>query len=124
HRRIKRGLVELVLDKDAPVVRQRRINLSHAFEIALQRAAKMLLARKIAAVTNPDGVGFRAQSRSDLDALKVVGDGLGAHRGIGMRETAKLVRMFLSGLVLERVRIHRIEMQSPPAGKLAQTSNI
>src|SRR4026208_532017 len=52
YRRIKRRLVELVLDKDATVVRQRRINTSHAFHIALQRASKMLLARKVATVTN------------------------------------------------------------------------
>ena len=80
-----------MLDKNAPVVGQRGVNLAHAFEVAFQCAAEVLLAGKIPAVADPDRVGFRAQRFADLDAFDVVLDGLLAHRLVGMRQTSEFV---------------------------------
>ncbi len=38
--------------------------------------------------------------------------GLGAHRGVGVREAAVLVRQRLARLILEGVRVHRVEPES------------
>src|SRR5438132_9762731 len=52
--RIKSRLIKLMLDKNAPVVGQRDVNLAHALEVAFERAAEVVLAGKIPAVTDPD----------------------------------------------------------------------
>src|SRR5215510_12546626 len=85
-RRIERRFVKLVLHKDAPIVRQRSINLAHAFKITFKSASKMLLARKVSAVSDPDRVGLRAKRLSDLNTFDVVGHGLLAHGLVWMRE--------------------------------------
>src|SRR5215213_3448132 len=55
-RRIERWLVELMLDKQAPVIGDMVVNLAHAFKVAFESATKMLLARKVSAIANPDRV--------------------------------------------------------------------
>src|SRR5438105_4511371 len=101
--RIKSRLVKLMFDKDAPVVRKSSVNLAHAFEIAFERASEVLLARKISTVTDPDGVGFRAQRFSNLNTFDVVFDGLLAHGRFRMREAPEFVRVFLSWLILKGI---------------------
>src|SRR5437763_9732016 len=103
HRRIERGFVKLVLDEHSPVVGQRRVNLTHAFEIAFERAPKMLLARKISAVSDPNGMRFRAQRLSNFNAFNVVGNRLIPNSFIRMGETAEFVRVPLAWLILKRV---------------------
>jgi hypothetical protein len=49
-----------VLDEDAPVLRQRRVDFAQAFEVAVERAAEVHLAGEIAAVADPHGVRARA----------------------------------------------------------------
>src|SRR5262245_11249722 len=55
-RRVECRLVKLMFHKDAPVVRQRSVNLAHAFEVPFQCVAQMLLAREVATISNPDSV--------------------------------------------------------------------
>src|SRR5437660_6869682 len=124
YRRIERRLIKLMLDKNPPIVGQRSVNLTHAFEIALERAAEVLLAGKIPAVADPDRVGFRAQRFPDLNAFEVVFDGLLAHQVFGMSKASEFVRVFLSWLILERVGVHRVEMQAALPGILAQVAGV
>ena len=48
---------------------------------------------------------------ADLDAFDVVLDRPAPHRRVGMRQAAEFVRQRLAGLVLERVRVHRVEVK-------------
>src|SRR5262245_51727070 len=68
-RRIEGRFVKLVLDKHAPVVGQGFVNLAQAFDVAFERAAEMLLPRKIPAVADPHRVGLGAELLADLYAL-------------------------------------------------------
>src|SRR5437762_8929663 len=65
-RGVERRFVKLVLDKDAPVIGQRVINPAHAFKITFERVAKMLLTRKIPAVTDPNRMRLRAERFAEL----------------------------------------------------------
>src|SRR5436190_23855101 len=85
YRRIESRFVKLVFDKDPPVVRQRGVDLAHAFEIARERAGEMLLPRVISAVAHPDRMRCRTQRLSNLDALDVVRHGLCAHFRVDVR---------------------------------------
>src|SRR5882672_11728690 len=76
HRRVEGWFVELVLDEESPIVGQRLVNLTHAFQIPGQGAPKMLLPGKVSAVTDPNCDRFRAQRPADLNAFNIVGDGL------------------------------------------------
>ena len=118
--RVERGLVHLVLDEHAPVVGQRRVDLLLRFEIAIERAAEMRLAGKIGAVADPHRERLRAELLAGGDAVDVVRDRLGANRRVGVREAAVLVRQRLSGLILERVRVHRIEPEPERGAVFAQ----
>ena len=92
-----------VLDVEAPVGGRRGIDGAKAVEVAVEGAAEVLLARKIAAVGNPDRVRAGAQLPADPDALDVVRDGLLPHRRIGVRQAPELVGVWLPRLILERV---------------------
>src|SRR5207253_1028045 len=89
--RIKSRLIKLMLDKNAPVVGQRDVNLAHALEVAFERMAEVLLAGKIPAVTDPDRVGLRTERFADLNAFDIVLDGLLAHRRFGMSKASASV---------------------------------
>ena len=112
HRRVEGGLVQLVLEKDPPVVGERVVDRAHAVEISLERLTKRHLPRKVAAVADPHRQRLRSEHRADPNAFEVVLDGLAANRGIRMRQAAVLVREWLTGLVLKGVRVHRIDVQS------------
>src|SRR5581483_602151 len=103
YRRIESRFIKLMLDEHAPVVRQRRVNLAHTFEIAFQRVAKVLLPGKVPPIANPNGMSFRTDCLSNLNAFDVVLDGLLANCFIGMSEAAESVRVLLARLILERV---------------------
>src|SRR6185503_11884757 len=97
HRRIESGLVKLMFDEEAPVVRQRRVDLAHTLEVACEHAAEMLLAGKVSTVANPNGVRLRAERLANLNALQVMLDCLLANFLVRMRETTKFVRALLAG---------------------------
>src|SRR5205809_3333335 len=100
---MKSRFIKFMLDKNAPVVGQRSINLAHAFEVAFKRAAEVLLAAKIPAVADPDRVGLRTERFADLNAFDIVLDGLLAHRLLRMSEASEFVRVLLSRLILKGV---------------------
>src|SRR5882672_1423804 len=112
-----------MLDKNAPFVGQRGVNLAHASEVAFECATKVLLAREIPAVADPNRMGCRAQRFADLNAFEVVFDGLPAHSFVGMRKATEFVRES-SRLILKGVRVHRVEVQSALRGKLSQLSGV
>ncbi len=120
HRRIEGGLEHLVFEQHAPVVRQGRVDLVCAVEVAVERGPEVLLAGEISAVADPDGQGGRPELAADLDAFDVVGDRLVAHRLVGRGQAAVLVGMDLAGLVLKGVGIDRIEAQVQAFGLFAQ----
>src|SRR5580658_2687009 len=76
HRRVKRRLVEFVLDEQAPSVGNRRDYHAHALEIALERLVHVELTGKVRAVANPHSQCSRTELLADLDALDVVRDRL------------------------------------------------
>ena len=81
HRRVERGLVELVLDEHAPIGGNCRINGARALQIAVQGVAELLLAGKICAIADPHGQRLRTQGLAELYAFDIVLHSLGAHRG-------------------------------------------
>ena len=111
-RRVESWLVQLVFEEHLPVVRQLPEHLAQAPEVPVERSPKVLLAGVVSAVTDPHGQRLGAELLADLDALAVVLDGLLAHRWVGVRQTAELVRVLLSGLVLEGVRVDGVEAQA------------
>ncbi len=117
-RRVEGRLVELVLDEEPPVRRQSRVDVAHALKVQLERATKVLLTGEVPAVADPDRVRLRADLPPQLDALDVVLDGLPAHVRFGVREAAVLVRVRLARLILERVGVHRVEVQAARAREL------
>src|SRR5688572_29858595 len=69
----------------------------------------MQLSGEIAAVANPDGMRAGSQRGADLETFEIVLDRLTPHRGIAMTETAELVRQRLSGAILKRIRVDRVD---------------
>ncbi len=124
HGRIEGGLVELVLQEYAPVAGQRRVNLAHRIEIAIERQRQVRLAREIGAVADPDGERFRAEFAADRDAVDIMGDRLRAHGAVDMGERAEFVGTRLPGLILERIGVHGVEGEATRGGGLAQRSVI
>ena len=94
HSRVKCRLVILVLDEDAPIVRQRFVNFAHALKVALERAPEVLLSREISTVADPNCMRFRAECFPNLDAFDIVFDGLAAHSFVGMRKATEFIRQF------------------------------
>jgi hypothetical protein len=109
HGRVEGRLEELVLDEQPEVVGQRRVDRAQALEIALERAPEVDLAREVAAVADPDRVRARAELHAELEAVEVVLDGLASHGRVRVRQASELVRQLLSELVLEGVRVHRVD---------------
>ncbi len=72
----------------------------------------MRLSREIRTVTDPHRERPRSEQDARLDAVDVVSHRLRANRGIGVREAAVFVRERLSRLILEGVRVHRVEPES------------
>src|SRR5688572_23935171 len=124
HRRVKGRLVELVLDEQAPAVRQGAINRSHAVEIAIQRPAKMELAGEIPAIADPHSVRLRPERSANLETFEVVLDRLPPHGRVGVAQAAKLVRAWLPWLILKSVRIRRFEKQPACLSDAAQLAGI
>src|SRR5438093_1614298 len=91
HRRVESRLIELVLEKDTPVVGYCFIDRAHTLDVAIEGPPEIQLSGKIPAVGNPHGVRFRAQRLPNLDALDVVFDGLAAYGRVRMRETPEFV---------------------------------
>src|SRR5215472_12927150 len=120
HSRIERRLVELVLEEYPPVSRERRDDLAHRVNIAVERLGQIRLAGKVRAVGDPDGQRFRTELAADLDAFDVVRDRLSAHTRISMRQRAELVRKLLPRLILERVGIDRVEDKAVHRSLFAQ----
>ena len=107
--RIKGRLVHLVLGKEPPVVGQRLVDLRHRGEIALERLGEIALAGEIRAVADPDRQRLGAERLADLDAFKIVFDGLRAGRGIGVAERTVFIGMRLRRGVGKGVGVHRVE---------------
>ena len=55
-----------MLDKHPPIVRNRRVNLAHRFEIIFERVTEIRLSGEIAAVADPDGQSLRADFFAQL----------------------------------------------------------
>src|SRR6266496_6715947 len=72
HGRVEGGLVQLVLDEQAPALGQDAIDLAQAVEIALERLPEVDLAREVAPVADPDRVRAGAQLHAEPEALEVV----------------------------------------------------
>src|SRR5262245_14675889 len=89
---VERRFGQLVLENDAPVIRQRFVYGVHAFQLLPERAPRMDLAGKVSAVGYPNGKRLRTENFANLDTLDVVFDGLPSHGRIRMSETPKLVR--------------------------------
>ena len=110
HGRVEGRLVELVLDEHAEAVGQRRVDRAQALEVALERAAEVDLAREVPAVADPD----RVRARAELHA-RARGSGRCARpparrtAGSAWVRLPNLYEQLLPGLVLERVRVHRVE---------------
>ena len=100
-------------------VGQRGVDRAQALEVALERAAEVDLAGEVAAVADPDG-GAPSRAARRAEALEVVLHRLPADRAVGMGQAAELVRVLLAGLVLERVRVHRVEAEAALLGEPAQ----
>src|SRR5262245_45913358 len=96
----------------------------HAFQVSLERATRVNLAREVSAIGDPNRKRLRAENSAYLDALDVVFDSLQSHARIGMSETTEVVRQFLTTLVLKRIRIHRIEVESALAGESSQLGRV
>src|SRR5262245_47968982 len=80
----ERRFVQLVLEKDVPVIRQRFVYGMHAFQISLERAPGMNLTGKVPAVTYPNGKRLRPEDFANLDTIDVVFHGLPSHGRIRM----------------------------------------
>ena len=87
-----------------------------AVAYAVEAAAQGHLSRIVRPVRQPDGDRRAAELLSNLDHAKVVLDGLASYCGARVAEGAELVAVLLSGLVLEGVRVHRIEAEAEPSG--------
>ena len=84
----------------------------------------MHLAREVAAVADPHRERLRSERPADLDALEVVRDRLPAHSRVRMGEAAELVRELLTRLILEGVRVHRVEVQPALGRERPQRSRV
>ncbi len=116
HGRVERGLVELVLDEHPEAGGQRRVDRAQAVQVARECPAEVHLAREVPAVADPDRVRARAELHAQLQAVDVVLDRLPADRRVRVRQAAELVRQLLPGLVLEGVRVHRIDEEAARRG--------
>jgi hypothetical protein len=102
------------------IVGQRGIDVRCGVKIAVEAAAKVLLAGEVGAIANPHGEVGRAELAADLDAFDVVLDRLRPDLGVGRGQRSAGVAVRLAGLVLEGVRIDRIEAEPETGGFLAQ----
>ena len=118
------GFANFVFQKHQPVVGQCLVNLAGAVHIPVERAAEMLLTRKIAAIAHPHGQGLGAQSLANFNAFHVVRDRLGPSGGIGVRQAAEFVAVRLPVLVGERVGVDCVKCQMGCLGGVAQFAPI
>ena len=109
-----------MFEQHPPIIGQRHIDLRCRVEIAVERAAQILLPRKISAVADPDRQRGRPQLPPDLDTLDVVLDRLLACRLQRRSERAGIVAIGLPRLVLKRVAVNRIEPEAKARSFFAQ----
>ncbi|MNK85174.1 hypothetical protein D3C87_1050480 [compost metagenome] len=107
-----------------PVGGQGAVDVAHAVEVTFQRAAQIVLARKVGAIAHPHRQRRRAQRTPQFDAVDIVLDGLRAHGRAMRRQAAVFVRLRLSGLVLEGIRIDGVKAQAVSLGGLAQGGRV
>jgi hypothetical protein len=128
HGRVERRLVGLVLGEHPPSRRQRVVDLAQTCADALELAAEVSLPGMVGAVGEPHRERRRAQLLTELDAVEVVLDGALAHVGRCMGERAELVADLATagrrGVVLERVRVHRVEADAELVGIGAQRRRV
>jgi hypothetical protein len=115
-RRVERRLVQLVLEEQPATPRQRLVDRPTALQIPVERAARVHLSREVAAVADPDRVRRGAQLGADREAFDVVFDSLPPHGRVGVREAAELVRQRLPLVILEGVRVRRVDVQAARRG--------
>ena len=112
HRRVERRLVALVLDEQPPARRAaprrspaatRRSDRPRGGSGSGRGSCRRRRSRRCASVA--------PSARADGEALEVVLDRLPPHRGVGVAQAAELVGQRLARLILERVRVHRLDRQ-------------
>ena len=102
---VERGFEDLVLEHQSLVVADRRVDLRQRLAQQVLPGPHVVLAGVVRAVREPDLEVARAGLAHHLDAPEVVVDRLATDRGVAVGEAAELV-----GLVLERVRVDRAEL--------------
>ncbi len=123
-RRVERRLVHLVLDQQQPVLRQRPVDGRGRVQVPLKGARQMLLARKVAAIADPQGQGVGPECLADADAIDVVRDRLSPHTGIGVCQATVLVGQRLPRPVLKGVGVDGIETEPESRRLLLQPRQI
>ena len=110
--RVEGGLVGLVLGEELPRCRHVGVDLPQSVEHAFERPAKVRLPGEVGAVGEPDRDGLRAERHADVDDVADVGHRLRPHGRVGVRKGAELVGVHLPRLVLESVRVDRVEAEA------------
>ena len=124
HGGIERGFVHLVFREQPPVRGQGGIDLGHRREIAVELLRQRGLAGEVRPVADPDRQRLRPQRAAKLDAVDVVRHRLRPGRRVGMAERAVAVAQPLVRLVLEGVRVHRVEAQPQRVGLRLQFGRV
>ena len=108
-------LVELVLEEQACAFGQGGMDLAQAVDQAPPASPKIVLARIVGAVGEPDFDHARARLAGDLAAVEDMRDGLLAHLEGRMAQRAELVV-----LILEGVRVDAADLDAALARERGQ----
>ena len=101
---VESRLEELVLQHEALVITEARVDLLQGFVEAVLAPAQVGLAGVVGALGEPDLQVAAARGIHHIDAREVVIDRLLAHRGILVGQGAELVVIVLEGVRVDRAQ--------------------